>query len=184
MFALILGLIVFFGIHSVPMMPARRARCVERLGLAGWRGLFSAVAFVGLGLIVYGMAHAPYVPVWPPTALTQQIARLFVPLAFVLVVAAYVPCNLKRITPHPMLWGVELWAAVHLLANGDLAGILLFGSFLIFAVVDRRSLDRRGARVAVEHKPWWMDGAVIVLGLCAAAVIAHFHGALFGVPVV
>lgn len=180
---LILGLIVFFAIHLVPTAPALEARAVDRVGANGWRGLFSLIATAGLFLIVAGMARAPYIVLWPASPLARGLALIAVPVAFVLLAAAYLPSNVKRVTPHPMLWAVTLWACAHLLANGDVAGVLLFGSFLVYALIDRWSSNRRGAAVARGRQPLWADALALVAGLIGAVLVAHYHASLFGVAV-
>ncbi|MGE0845066.1 MAG: NnrU family protein [Flavobacteriaceae bacterium] len=189
MIVLLIGMAVFVGIHSVPMLPALRARLVKRLGAGGWRGVFSLASLAGLVLIVvgYGMARADPVVVYDPPAAMRHVALLMVPLAFVLVVSAYIPGRIKATLRHPMLAGIKLWAFAHLLANGTLADIVLFGSILAWAVVDRISLKRRerAGLVNVSGRPARNDAVAVVAGLAAAAVFALWlHPLLIGVPVV
>ena len=106
------------------------------------------------------------------------------PLALCLIAAAYTGSNIKRRTAHPMLWGVIIWAAVHLLNNGDLPSVLLFGGFLLAAVLGIISANRRGAVRQTVRVPAWRDGLALLIGLGAAGLIAHFHGTLFGVSVI
>ena len=104
-------------------------------------------------------------------------------LAVTIFPAAYLPTNLKRIMRHPFLWGVTLWALGHLLTNGDLASILLFGSFAIYAFYDMWSANRRGAEVSKTRYPIWQDGVLVVVGLAAYLLLVRLHPILFGVPV-
>jgi uncharacterized membrane protein len=106
------------------------------------------------------------------------------PVALILLVAAFMPTNLKRFTRHPMLWGVTIWAAAHLLANGDLAGLILFGSFGAFSLFDMWSANRRGAKLSSKVVPYWRDLLVVLIGGIVYVGILHSHGLLFGVPVV
>jgi hypothetical protein len=106
------------------------------------------------------------------------------PLALTLLVAAFMPTNLKRVTRHSMLWGVTIWAAVHLLANGDVAALILFGSFGAFSLFDVWSANRRGAELSSKIVPYWRDVLVIVVGVIVYVGFLHSHERLFGVPVV
>ena len=143
---LILGLAVFVGAQvCVPPRDARAA-LIARIGAWPYRGLFSLVSLIGLGLIAWGFAHyraVEYVQVWtPPTWMSHVTVALLWPAA-ILVTAAYFPGNIKRKLKHPMLAGIKLWAVAHLLANGDLGAIILFGAILAWAVFDRISLKHR-----------------------------------------
>lgn len=107
----------------------------------------------------------------------------FMPFALILLAAAFIPGNLKRCTAHPMLWAITLWALVHLLANGDLAGLLLFGSFGLYSLYAMRSQTLRGARPAQTSRPIAGDIGAVVVGLIAYALLLRFHASLFGVAV-
>ncbi|HUD96841.1 MAG TPA: NnrU family protein, partial [Woeseiaceae bacterium] len=110
-------------------------------------------------------------------------AALAMPLAFILLAAAYIPGNIKRIVRHPMLAGILVWATVHLVANGDLASLLLFGSFAAYALLDILAVSVRVATRSVAKRPLYMDAIGVVGGLVVFRVVRHYHGALFGVPV-
>ncbi len=105
------------------------------------------------------------------------------PFAFISLIAAYVPGNIKRMTAHPMLWGVTLWSLLHLLANGDLAGLLLFGSFGLYSVHAMSSQSARGAKPATQRRPVFYDVATIAIGLLVYWLALTYHGKLFGVAV-
>ncbi|HMP12018.1 NnrU family protein, partial [Hydrogenophaga sp.] len=143
---LILGLVIFLGVHSVSIVaPAARERWLAKMGEGGWKGLYSLLAFVGLALIVWGYGQARFDPVYlytPPTGLRHLSALLMLPV-FPLLLAPYLPGRIKTLTRHPMLVATKLWALAHLLANGTLADVLLFGGFLAWAVADRISVKRR-----------------------------------------
>lgn len=186
---LLLGLLLFLGMHSVRIVAESwRAAQIARLGPLGWKGVFALVSAVGLVLIVwgYGLARGQPVALWTPPTWTRHAAALLTIPAFVLVTAAYVPGNrLKAGVGHPMLAGVQLWALAHLLANGTLAAVVLFGAFLVWAVADFLS-SRRRDRIAGTHYPagtQGRDAAVVAVG-CAAWVLFVFllHGWLIGVP--
>lgn len=148
---LVLGLILFLGIHSVSIVaPAWRDAQVARLGERVWKGMFALASLVGLMLLIYGYGLARQTPVvlyTPPPAMRHVALLLMLPV-FPLLFAAYLPGRIQRTARHPMLLAVKLWAAAHLLANGTLADVLLFGGFLVWAVADRISIKHR----TVQHK--------------------------------
>jgi len=141
---LILGIIVLIGIHFVPAFPDLRDSLMARLGRNGYRALFSVVSLLGLALVVWGCAKAPVVQIWAPPVWTRHLALLLMLPVFPLLFAAYLPGKIKAKVRHPMLAAIKFWALAHLIANGDLASIILFGSFLAYAVVDRILVKRRG----------------------------------------
>jgi uncharacterized membrane protein len=142
----ILGLVIFLGTHVFVTMRDHRAALVARIGELPYRGLFSLVSIVGIVLIGYGFAAyraAGPIMVWYPPVWTRHIVVALMWPASIMVAAAYIPGNIKRVLKHPMLVGVKTWAFAHLCANGDLGGIILFGSVLAWAVYDRITLKRR-----------------------------------------
>ncbi len=190
MVTMVLGLLVFFGIHAVPMQPALRDGLIERFGAGGYKAAFSIISAVGFVLIVLGYGKLQVLAgknpqIWVPPTWTTHAALLLMMLSMVLLVAAYVPSNIKRIVGHPMLAAVKVWAFAHLLANGDLASMILFGSFLAYAVIDRISVKRRASSSAAVAAQGGLVGDLIVLvgGLAVYAAIAFFlHERLIGVP--
>lgn len=184
MLILIVGLLVFLGMHTVPMRPGLRGRLVDRLGEGGYKGLFALTAAVGLALIVVGKASAAFVPLYPPMPGARHLALTLMPVALILVLAGSLPGNIKRFVPNPMLTGVKLWAVLHLLANGDLASVILFGSILAWAVLDVISLKRRGvAKPTVRVSPAW-DAMAVVGGAVLYGLLVHYHAVLFRMPVI
>ena len=181
---LILGVVLFIGAHLVPSIPSLHSSLQARVGRNRYRGLFSLVSLVGFVLLVVGMGRAPSVPLWDPPAWGHRIPVFGMPVALILLVAAFMPTNVKRFTRHPMLWGVTIWAAAHLLANGDLAGLILFGSFGAFSLFDMWSANQRGAQLSSKVVPYWRDLLVVLIGGIVYVGILHSHGLLFGVPVV
>jgi uncharacterized membrane protein len=181
MFWLIAGLVIFMGVHVLTSMTASRARVIEVLGEGAYKGLYSLLSIVGFGLIVFGMSRAPAIRLWDAPNWGRYAAIWFMPVALILVFAAYIPGNIKRATAHPMLWGVTLWALLHLLTNGDLAGLLLFGSFGLYSVYAMRSQTLRGARPAQARRAIGGDIAAIAVGLIVYALLLKFHAKLFGV---
>lgn len=187
---LIVGLVLFLGVHSVSIVsPQGRNALAGRMGEGGFKGLYSLVSFVGLALMVWGYSlarQAPVVVYTPPTGMRHAALLLMLPV-FVLLLAAYLPGRIQRATKHPMLLSVKLWATAHLLANGTLADVLLFGGFLAWAVADRISVKRRAAAGMARSAPALPgsganDAIALVAGLGIYAVFLFWaHGWLFGV---
>lgn len=186
---LIVGLVIFLGVHSVSIASHRwRDRMVARLGAGPWRGLYSLVALAGLALIFYGYGRAREAPVilYVPPVWLRDTAVMLMVFVLPLVFAAYFPGLIRAVLKHPMLVAVKLWATLHLLANGSLADVVLFGSVLAWAVADRISLKRRPARPIHTAPPSkWNDAIAIVLGVAVYAVlVAGGHAWLTGMPIV
>jgi uncharacterized membrane protein len=142
----ILGLVIFIGAHVFVTMRDHRAAIIARIGEGPYKGLFSLVSIAGIVLIGYGFAlyrDAGLIPVWYPPAWTRHIVEILMWPASIMIVAPYIPGNIKRVLKHPMLAGLKTWAFAHLCANGDLGGIILFASVLGWAVYDRITLKRR-----------------------------------------
>jgi len=185
----ILGLVVFLGVHSVSIVaPDWRAAHVARRGDGPWKGLYSVAAGIGLALLIvgYGMARRePVVLYTPPAALRHVALALMLPV-FPLLFAAYLPGRIRAAAKHPMLLAVKFWAMAHLLANGTLVDVLLFGGFLVWAVVDRISVKRRTAREAhaapaASARPA-NDAIAVIGGLALYAVFVLWaHRWLIGV---
>jgi uncharacterized membrane protein len=164
---LILGLILFFGAHSVAIVsPRARDALAAKLGAQPWRIVYSLVSLVGFVLIVRGYAAArldPQVIYTPPAFLRHVTALLMLPV-FPLLLASSLPGRIKTATQHPMLAATKIWAFAHLLANGMLADVLLFGGFLVWAVLDRISLGRRPPKVLPMAPPSKFNDAIAVVG--------------------
>jgi uncharacterized membrane protein len=184
---LIAGLVLFLGVHSVAMvLPALRARAIRRMGEGAWKGLYALVALAGFVLICYGFGLARQTPVilYSPPAWLRQVALVVMLPVFPLLIAAYLPGRIKTAAKHPRLAAVKCWGLAHLLANGSLADVLLFGGFLAWAVMDRISLKRRSAPQALRTAAPgpWNDVIAVVLGLgIYALLIGWAHLRLFGV---
>jgi uncharacterized membrane protein len=187
---MIAGLVLFFGAHTLTTQRDLRARCIVSLGEGGYKAAYALVSLVGLVLIVWGFAHyraTGWIQIWsPPRALKHIDVALMLP-AVILVVAAYIRGRIYATLKHPMLAGVKLWAFGHLLANGDLGGIILFGSFLAWAVYDRISLKYRadpGAPPIPVGGPT-NDLIAVAVGFIAYLALAFaFHPVVIGVPVI
>jgi uncharacterized membrane protein len=187
---MILGLALFLGAHSLPTQRELRARTIVSLGEGGYKAGYALVSLAGLVLIAWGFAHyraTGWIDLWdPPKALKHITVALMLP-AVILVVAAFIRGHIYTAVRHPMLSGVKLWAAAHLLANGDVGSIILFGSFLGWAVFDRFSLKRRtdagGPAIAVGG--WGNDAIALAVGIVVYLALAFaFHPVVIGVPVI
>jgi len=182
---LLIGIVLFFGVHLIPSFVALRNNLIARLGENKYKALYSITALIGLILIIYGMSKAEYVPVWQPPTWARNAVIITMLISFYLFAAADMKSNIKRFIRHPMLSGVLLWSGAHLLANGDLASIILFGSFATYSITDMVSANIRGAVFQQETYPIKRDVVSIVAGIIAYAVFVLFiHPYWIGVPVV
>ena len=183
----IVGLILFLGIHSVSIIAPRwRDAQVAKLGEWPWKGVYSVVSVVGFVVLVYGygMARQSSVVLYTPPTAMRHIALLLMIPVFPLLLAAYLPGRIKSAAKHPFLLAIKLWALAHLLANGSLVDVLLFGSFLAWAVFDRISVKRR----VVQHNtpgapPSKMNDVIAVVGglVIYALFVVWAHQKLIGV---
>ncbi|WP_298260189.1 NnrU family protein [Bradyrhizobium sp.] len=193
---MILGLALFLGVHTLPAQRGLRARAIAAMGESGYKIAYALVSVLGIALIAWGFAHyraAGMIDVWegavsPKTLviLKHITVGLMLP-AVILVVASYLRGHIYKALKHPMLAGVKLWAAAHLLANGDLGSIILFGSFLGWAVFDRISLKGRAGAGGppIPVGGWGNDMIAIAVGIVAYLALAlAFHPVVIGVPVV
>ncbi len=177
MIVFVAGLILFLGVHSISIVaPAWRKAQVVGRGEGPWKGIYSAVAGVGLVLLLvgYGMARREPIVLYTPPVLLRHLALAVMLPVFPLLFAAYLPGRIRRATKHPMLLATKLWATAHLLANGTLVDVLLFGGFLVWAVADRISIKRRSVAEAHDApaapaRP--MNDAIALIGGLAAYVV-------------
>ncbi|MGM0701264.1 MAG: NnrU family protein [Pseudomonadota bacterium] len=187
MLVMILGLVIFLGVHSVRIVADDwRSAQMARLGELPWKGLYSLVSIVGLAIAIWGYGQVRLDPVWvwqPPVALRHLVALLMIP-AFIMLVAAYVPRNaIQTKLGHPMILAVKVWAFAHLLANGRLGDIVFFGAFLLWAVFDFRAARRRG-RPERPAPRMAATIATLIVGVLAYYLFAfHLHVWVTGVPV-
>ncbi len=186
---MILGLVLFLGVHTLTTQREVRAQVIAASGEGGYKIGYTLVSLLGLALIVWGFARyraTGWIDVWyPPTAFKHLTVALMLP-AVILVVASYIRGRIYTKLKHPMLTGVKLWAAAHLLANGDLGSIILFGSFLGWAVYDRISLKHRADAGAPPIPVGGLtnDLIAVAVGIVAYLALAFaFHPAVIGVPV-
>jgi len=187
MLQLIVGLAVFLGIHSIAIFaPAARDRWAAALGANAWRGLHSVISLAGLLLIIHGYGQSRGMPVllYAPPPWLRHVAFVLILPVFPLLLATWLPGRIRTAVKHPMITAVKVWAFAHLLANGMLADLLLFGGFLAWAVADRISLKRRVTRpVAGAPASPWNDAIAVVGGLLLYVVMVFWlHRVLIGVP--
>lgn len=185
---LIAGLTVFLCVHLFVTRRSARAAAIARLGTAGYRVAFSVISIVGLALIVWGYGQyraEGYIDVWTPPVFMRHVAALLMLFAAIFMTAAFIPSHIKTRVKHPMLASVKTWALAHFLANGDLGSILLFGSFLAWAVFARIAAKRRGDNgPGVAPRGWRNDVSVVVFGLALFVALGlYFHPYVIGIPV-
>ena len=185
---LIAGLVLFLGVHSLRIVAdGWRTQTRARIGEGAYKGVYSLLSLLGFGLIIYGfgVARETPVPLWTPPVGMRHAASLFTLVAFVMLAAAYVPRNgIKARLHHPMVLGVKAWALAHLLANGNLAHVLLFGSFLAWGVLCFIASRRRDRADGTQYPTGtWSATAITVVvgGLAWMAFALHLHGWLIGI---
>jgi uncharacterized membrane protein len=187
---MILGLVLFLGVHTLTTQRDLRANLVASMGEGGYKIGYALVSLAGLALIIWGFAHyraGGMINLWyPPKFLKHITVALMLP-AVILVAASYIRGRIYTTLKHPMLAGIKLWAAAHLLANGDLGAIILFGSFLAWAVFDRISMKRRNDAGAPPIPVGGLSNDLIAVAVGFVAYLAlafAFHPVVIGVPVV
>ena len=185
---LILGLVIFLGVHSVRIVAdGWRTQTLARVGEGAYKGIYSLLSLLGFGLIIWGFGVARETPVmlWMPPVGMRHAASLLTLIAFILLAAAYVPGNaIKARVHHPMVLGVKTWALAHLLANGSVAHVVLFGSFLLWAVLNFMASRRRDRAQGTQYPAGTTAGTVttVVVGVVAWGVFAFLlHGLLIGI---
>ncbi len=188
---MILGLAIFFAVHTFTTLRSRREEAIARLGAVPYRALHSILSLIGIVLIAKGYGDyraAGYVPLWDPPRGLRHVAVLLMWPAFIALVATYAPAGvIKAKLKHPMLVGVKTWALAHLLANGDAGSVILFGTFLGWSVYDRIAIKRRGEAGAADSgaAAGFGRGDIVAIagGTVAFAVMLKLHPVLIGVSV-
>jgi len=185
---LIAGLVLFLGVHAIPMFQGLRGSLQERFGENGYKGFYSLLALAGLALIVFGYAQARYnqpilwiAPDWAP-----HLTATLMLFSLILLAAADISGKIKTVVRHPMITGVAIWGAAHLFANGGLADLFLFGGFLLWAVTARVSMQIRESAglITVKDGPIRNDLVATAVGVVAFILIIWFaHEWIIGVPV-
>lgn len=191
MIVMVIGLAIFLGMHLLPTSPDLRSGLVNRYGAMAYRIGFSLVSLIGLILIVVGFHKLQLNPdkagpLWDPPLWTRHIAHVLMLPALIALVAAYIPSHIRTKLKHPMLVAIKLWALAHLISAGSsVAALILFGSFLAYAVYDRISVKRR-AGITAPAEPTSILGDVAAVGIGSAlyaALLMGGHAHLIGVPV-
>lgn len=186
MILFVAGLGLFLGVHSISIFNrAWRDTMVARLGEGPWKGLYSLASLAGFALLCYGygLARADPVVLYAPPAFLRHVALLLLLPVFPLLASVYLPGHLKARARHPMLLATKLWATAHLLVNGNLADVLLFGGFLAWAIADRVAVKRRPQTLVVLGPGAWRNDALaVVVGLALyAGFVGWLHARLIGV---
>jgi len=179
---LIIGLILFFAIHFVPAMPGLKASLVGRMGENGYKGLFSLVSLAGLVLMIWGYVSAPFETVYTPPDGGRMVASVLVLLGLIALAAFHLQSYTRKFLKHPMLVGIALWSLGHLFANGDLASVLLFGSFFAYSIIDMTVATAQGRVKQVTPKAAH-DVIGLVAGIAIYAILLYLHPIVIGVPV-
>lgn len=191
MLLFILGLIMFFGIHMLPFYPEYRALLIEKIdndmidGEGLYKVIFAVISLLGLIFIGIGKGSMEFIGLWNTPIFFRYITVVLIPVAFILMVAAYTPNNIKRYVPHPMLTGVIIWGATHMMVNGDVAAIILFGSFVVYSVVaiklaNRRQYNKNSEQDTQEKIPVVKDAIVIGIAMLGFLLLLWLHKPLFG----
>ena len=184
MATLVLGLVLFLGVHLVPTMPTQRNALFARWGEKRYKGFFSLISLAGVALIIVGYMTADRGrQLFPPLPAAIVAAPYAMPIAFILFAAGNMRGHVRRTLKHPMLIGLLIWSGVHLLANGDLRGTVLFGAFFAYGVIDLFSAVSRHAVKTFELSPRH-DLIAVVAGVVVALIFMTLHRVLFGVRVV
>ncbi|WP_020178977.1 NnrU family protein [Methylopila sp. M107] len=185
MLLLVTGLAVFLGAHLFTRARGVRAGLIASIGEGPYKAAYSLVSIAGLVLIVLGWRSAPFIELWSPPAWTRHVTALLVLPAFILVIASHLPGLIRAKAKHPMLAGLKLWATAHLISNGDLASVLLFGSLLAYGVAARILLkrDERVHGAPVRQGSWQNDVIAVVIGVAFYGLFGAFlHPMLIGKP--
>ena len=191
MLLFILGLILFFGIHMLPFYPEYRAQLIEKMGNdtideeALYKIIFSVISLLGLIFVGIGKGSMEFIGLWDAPTFFRYIAVVFILLSFILMVAAYMPNNIKRHVPHPMLTGVIIWGVTHMLVNGDIVSLILFGSFVAYSVVaikltSKRQCDKNSDQDIQEKIPVVKDAIVVGIAMFGFLLVLWLHKFLFG----
>ena len=182
MVLLIIGMVIFFAVHLIPILSLKDS-LMKKWGKIPYMGLFSVVAGIGLGLMIYGKGTASFVAIWQPFSGAHWVTTIIMLPAIILIVWSHMPSNMKIKLGHPMLMGVSLFSVGHLFANGDLASVLLFGSFLIYSLFTIFRLTRtQNANTARVNVNLW-DGLGVVVGIALYMLAFMYHLQITGLAI-
>jgi len=182
---LVLGVLIFAGAHLIPSLaPAVRGAWVGKLGENGYKGCFSLLLLIGMGLIVAGWRSTLPALIYMPVSGIQPLAIALLYAAFVLMAVSARPSRIKRVLRHPQLTGVLLWGIAHLILNGDNRSLVLFSGLALWALVEIIAINRReGAWVKPEAPPWSAELVTLLIAVVVISVIVFAHPWIAGVPV-
>jgi uncharacterized membrane protein len=181
---LIIGLALFMGVHLIPSMGNLRSYLAGKTGEEKYKGIIGLISLAGFALIIWGYSIAPVRQAWEPVLAPGKLIALLMLLSVILFVSSAISSNVKRIVRHPQLTAVVLFSSAHLLVNGDLASIILFGSFLLFSLIAIISALIRKLGADTGRQPVSRDIKVVVIGIAIYAGLIFLHPYLFGVPAV
>lgn len=181
MVLLLTGLAIFSLVHFLPELNARNF-FVNKLGELSYKGIYSLLSILGFVLIVYGKGYSDFIGVWSPPAWTRHLTMLMVLIAMLLLSVSQIPNNFRRSIKHPMLLGVTVWGMAHLLANGDLASIVLFGGFVVFSVAKMITIGKHKPYVKPEPVKLYWNFVSIAVGFLLYGLAASFHKSIAGIP--
>lgn len=179
---LLTGTLIFFGIHLLPLFDLKR-KLINRMGKMPYMGIFAVISAIGLGLIIYGKGHAEFIPIWQPLELAHWAPIIIMWPTMLLFIWAEIPCSMKIKLRHPMLMGIVLFASSHLVANGDLATIILFGSFALYSIfiMMKQGFEKKESNIPASTPKWNAFGFIV--GTLLYGVVFHFHQNITGMPI-
>lgn len=183
MFYMLIGIILFVGTHLITSVRPVRTSIVNIIGELPYKGIYSVLSLTGVILMVMAMDKINFNLLYHPPEFAKTIAPILMLPAFILLPASHIPSNIKRFTRHPMLWAFTLWATAHLIANGDLASVMLFGTFGVYSLFGMVSQNARGAKKSTTKVSLAKDVIIVAIGIVLYAGFAFSHGWLFGVSV-
>ena len=186
-----LGLILFFSIHMLPFYPEYRAQLIEKLdndtidAEGMYKIIFSVISLVGLIFVGIGKGSIEFIGLWDTPEFFRYCTVILILMSFILMVSAYTPNNIKRYVPHPMLTGVIIWGVTHMLVNGDIISLILFGSFVAYSVmainlISKRDQDKGSEQDAQESIPVVKDAIVVGVAMLGFLLVLWMHKFLFG----
>ena len=181
MVLLLAGLTIFSIVHFLPELKGRTF-FVDKMGEPAYKGVYSLLSILGFVLIVYGKGYSDFVTVWNPPTWTRHLTMLLVLVAMLLLSVSQIPNNFRRTIKHPMLLGVTVWGIAHLLANGDLASMILFGGFVIFSVVKMKTMEKHKPYIQPDAVKFYWNVVTIVVGFLIYGAAMRFHQSIAGVP--
>lgn len=181
---LIIGLAVFMTAHFFPRFRQARRGLMARIGEGGYKLAYTAVSLISMVLLVRGYMNADFIAVYEPSETARSVAHAAMPFAFLMLAGSQIPSNLKRFVRHPLSWATLIWAATHLIANGDLASVILFGAFGAFAIASMTIISATETASSPPERPRINDLLLIVVALVGYGATIWAHGEVFGVYVV